>query len=157
MTDPDAPDVSGTADPPGAPGAPGAGGAAGSGGAAGAADAGQAADAAHAADVHGVDPDLSTPPPTGRDPLRGSRAGRAWVGVVALAVVLVLLVIFIAQNTRSVTVSFLGWDGHTPLAVALLIAAVAALFVAAVAGSLRIWQLRARVRRAQKRRPSRAI
>lgn len=104
-------------------------------------------------ETSGVDPDLTSPPPaTGKDPLRGSSAGRAWVGIVALAVVLVLLVVFIAQNTRSVTVSFLGWEGHTPLAVALLIATVAGLFVAAVAGSLRIWQLRARVRRDQRRR-----
>jgi len=104
--------------------------------------------------AQGVDPDMSTPPSTGKDPLRSSRAGRTWASVVALAIVLVLLVIFIAQNTRSVTVSFLGWEGSTPLAVALLIAAVAALFVAAVAGSLRIWQLRARVRRDQRRRPT---
>jgi uncharacterized integral membrane protein len=72
--------------------------------------------------------------------------------VVALGVVLVLLIIFIAQNTRSTTVSFLGWEGRTPLAVALLIAAVAGLFLAAVAGTLRIWQLRRRVRREHKRR-----
>lgn len=105
-----------------------------------------------ASGTQGVDADISAPP-SGRDPLRSSRAGRVWVGVVALAVVLVLLVVFIAQNTRKVTVTFLGWEGDTSLAVALLIAAVAALFVAAVAGSLRIWQLRARVRRDQRRRP----
>jgi len=67
-------------------------------------------------------------------------------------VVLILLVIFIAQNTRSVTVSFLGWEGHTSLAVALLIAAVAGLLIAAIAGSLRILQLRTRVRHDRKRR-----
>jgi uncharacterized integral membrane protein len=97
-------------------------------------------------------PPTTPPPTTGRDPLRPSRAGRAWVGVVALAVVLILLIVFIAQNTRSVTVSFLAWDGHTSLAVALLIATVAGLFIAAVAGSLRIWQLRSRVRRVEKQR-----
>jgi uncharacterized integral membrane protein len=111
--------------------------------------------------VSGVDPDIATPAPAtepatgptaGRDPLRSSRAGRAWAGVVALGIVLVLLVVFIAQNTRSVTVSFLGWDGSAPLAVALLVAAVAGLFLAAVAGTLRIWQLRARVRHDQRAR-----
>jgi uncharacterized integral membrane protein len=107
--------------------------------------------------VDGVDPDLAAAPPDsppagGKDPLRASRAGRAWTGVVALGLVLVLLIVFIAQNTRSVTVSFLGWEGRTPLAVALLVAAVAGLFLAAVAGTLRIWQLRARVRRDQRRR-----
>lgn len=101
---------------------------------------------------------LDTAPPssdqTGEprpDPLRSSRTGRAWVSVVALGVVLVLLIIFIAQNTRRVTVSFLGWQGETPLAVALLIATVAGLLLAAIAGTLRIWQLRRRVKREAKR------
>jgi uncharacterized integral membrane protein len=64
-----------------------------------------------------------------------------------LGLVLLLLIVFIAQNTQSVNVSFFGWDGQTPLAVALLIATTAGLFLATVAGSLRILQLRRRVRR----------
>ena len=52
-----------------------------------------------------------------------------------------------AQNTQKVNVSFLGWDGQTALALALLIAAAAGLVIAAVAGSLRILQLRRRVKR----------
>ncbi|GAB7007571.1 hypothetical protein JCM18899A_50460 [Nocardioides sp. AN3] len=123
---------------------------------AGATPAGATPAGATPAGAAGVDPDISTrdsaaPAPTGRDPLRSSTAGRAWTGLVALAIVLILLIIFIAQNTRTVTVSFLGWNGHAPLAVALLIATVAGLFVAAVAGTLRIWQLRSRVRRDQRR------
>jgi uncharacterized integral membrane protein len=88
--------------------------------------------------------------PSGRrpdDPLRGSRTSGFWVGVVGFGVVLLLLVIFIAQNTRDTTVSFLGWDGRVPVAVALLIASAAGLFLATVAGALRILQLRRRVRR----------
>jgi uncharacterized integral membrane protein len=61
----------------------------------------------------------------------------------------VLLIIFIAQNTRDVHVSFLGFDGRTPLAVALLIAAAAGLLIATITGTLRIWQLRRRVRRTE--------
>jgi uncharacterized integral membrane protein len=77
--------------------------------------------------------------------------------VIALGIVLILLIIFIAQNTNDVTVSFLGWKGNTPLAVALLIAAVGGLFIAAVAGTLRIWQLRRRVRRETKRGTTRGV
>ena len=84
---------------------------------------------------------------TGPDPLRGSRTSGLWLTVTALGLVLLLLVVFIAQNTQSVEVSFLGWNGQAPLAVALLVAAVAGLFLALVAGGLRIWQLRRRVRR----------
>ena len=81
------------------------------------------------------------------DPLRGSRTSGFYAATIGLGVVLVLLIIFIAQNTRKTTVSFLGWDGEVPVAVGLLIAAVAGLFLAGVAGMLRILQLRRRVRR----------
>ena len=81
------------------------------------------------------------------DPLRSSRTSGTWLAVVSAGVLLVLLIIFIAQNTRDVHVSFLGFDGRTPLAVALLIAAAAGLLIATITGTLRIWQLRRRVRR----------
>jgi len=61
--------------------------------------------------------------------------------------VLVLLIVFIAQNTDPVSVRFLGWEGETPLAIAILVATAAGLFLATIAGSLRILQLRRRIRR----------
>jgi uncharacterized integral membrane protein len=93
------------------------------------------------------DPEPAPEPAPAKDPLRPSRTSGAWLGVVALAVVLVLLVVFIAQNTQDVHVSFLAWDGEAPLAVTLLIAAIGGIVLTAVAGSLRIFQLRRRVRR----------
>jgi uncharacterized integral membrane protein len=103
--------------------------------------------------------DRSGPPPNtqttaagpAKDPLRRSRTSGAWFAVVALAVLLILLIIFIAQNTQRVQVSFLGWSGRAPLAVSLLIAAVVGIVLAVVAGSLRILQLRRRVRRGRAR------
>ena len=96
-----------------------------------------------------TDPTVDEEAPTRptRDPLRGSKTSGAWISVAGLGVVLLLLIIFILQNTQSVEVTFLGWNGHAPLAVSLLIATVAGLFLALVAGSLRIIQLRRRVRR----------
>ena len=91
-------------------------------------------------------PEPSAPAPSPSDPLRASRTSGLWLAVVALVVVLVLLVIFIAQNTQDVHVSFLGWDGEAALSVTLLIAAIGGMTLAAVAGSLRIFQLRRRVR-----------
>ena len=95
-------------------------------------------------------PDASAPTRTAdepKDPLRGSRTSGAWIGLAVVAILLVLLIIFIAQNTQKVQVAFLGWEGQTPLAVALLAAVVTGLVVAAIAGSLRILQLRRRVKR----------
>lgn len=86
----------------------------------------------------------------GSDPLRGSRTSGIWVAVVGLVVLLVLLAIFVLQNTRSVEVTFLGWSGSAPLAAALLIATAAGLLIAVAAGGLRILQLRRRVRQARR-------
>lgn len=80
------------------------------------------------------------------DALRHSRTSGAWIAVVALVVLLVLLAVFVLQNTQSVKISFFGWDGHAPLAAALLIATAAGLMLAIAAGSLRILQLRRRVK-----------
>ena len=89
------------------------------------------------------EPELRAP----EDPLRGSRTSGAWIGLAVVAILLVLLIIFIAQNTQKVQVAFLGWEGKTPLSVAILASVVTGLVVAAIAGSLRILQLRRRVKR----------
>ncbi len=93
------------------------------------------------------EPSTPTKPTKPDDPLRGSRTSGLWVGVIGLGLILVLLIIFIAQNTQDVSVTFLSWSGTAPLAVALLAATVAGLFLAGVAGTMRILQLRRRVRR----------
>jgi uncharacterized integral membrane protein len=92
-------------------------------------------------------PEPESPPPPSPDPLRMSRTSGAWIAASLLALFLVLLIIFIVQNTQKVNVSFLGWDGQAPLAAALLIAAVAGLVTTGAAGALRILQLRRRVKR----------
>ncbi len=95
-------------------------------------------------------PDSGAEREPAEDPLRQSRTGQFWVGFTGFGVVLVLLIIFIAQNTQSVRVSFLGWSGEAPLAVVLLAAVASAILASAIAGTLRILQLRRRVRRASK-------
>ncbi|MCW2844559.1 MAG: hypothetical protein JWN22_2475 [Nocardioides sp.] len=99
-------------------------------------------------------PEETTPPTSGRapakDPLRGSRTSGAWAAVVGLGILLLLLIVFIAQNTQTVNIAFFGWDGKAPLAVAVLIAAAAGLLLATAAGSLRILQLRRRVRKGKR-------
>lgn len=76
-----------------------------------------------------------------------TRAGRIWLGIAPALVFLILLIVFIAENGQNVEVSFFGATGHPPLAVALLIAAVAGAIVVLLAGSVRIVQLRRATRR----------
>ncbi|MHB8263287.1 MAG: lipopolysaccharide assembly protein LapA domain-containing protein [Acidimicrobiales bacterium] len=71
-----------------------------------------------------------------------TRISAAWVGIIAAALVLVLLLVFILQNTRSVKISYFTTSGRLPLGVALLLAAIGGLLLAGVIASLRIWQLR---------------
>jgi len=60
---------------------------------------------------------------------------------------LLLLLIFILENTQSVTISFLGADGDVPLGVALLLAAVGGALVVGLVGIARVVQLRKRAKR----------
>ena len=69
------------------------------------------------------------------------------MGISAAAVVAVLLIIFLVQNTHEVQVNFLGMSTSTSLALMLLIAAVAGIFITAVLGTARMVQLRRIIRR----------
>ncbi|GER21674.1 hypothetical protein NCCP1664_01710 [Zafaria cholistanensis] len=68
---------------------------------------------------------------------------------------LVLLIVFIAQNQVTVPLRYFGLDGTVNLGLALLVAAVAGGFVVAAVGGARILQLRAQARGAGRktRRP----
>ena len=75
------------------------------------------------------------------------RPRAAWTAVTVGVLLAVLLVVFIAQNTQKVTISFLGWDGRVPLAVGLLIAAVLGAALVLVIGTIRVTQLKLAERR----------
>lgn len=83
--------------------------------------------------------------PTKRVPF--TRTGAVWFGICAAAVLFVVLIVFMLQNTRSVQVTFLWMEGTLPLALALLIAAVGAAILTMVVGVARITQLRLASRR----------
>ena len=85
-------------------------------------------------------------PPAGRRPVV-TRAGMAWTATVAALVLLILLIAFIVQNQDAARVRFFGLDGTISLGIALLIAAVGGGALVAVAGAVRIIQLRSRNRR----------
>jgi putative membrane protein len=79
--------------------------------------------------------------------VRSTRTSRTWAATILSALVLVLLLIFIMQNGQRVKVSFLGFDGHMPLAVAMLFAAVGGILLVAIPGVGRMVQLRRVARR----------
>jgi lipopolysaccharide assembly protein A len=85
--------------------------------------------------------------PTPRRGRRGSRIGTARTALIAGALVLIVVLIFIIENAHAVTITFFGAHLRISLAVALLLAAIAGALIMAAAGTARITQLRMAMRR----------
>lgn len=86
------------------------------------------------------------PVPTAR-----TRFGGAWVVLISGTVVLVLLLVFILQNSQRVEVHIYGGHWNAPLGVALLMAAALGVLLVVIPGTGRIIQLRRAALRAHRR------
>ncbi len=74
--------------------------------------------------------------------------------LIAGAVGLIVVMIFIIQNAHAVNISFLGAHLRLSLAVALFLAAIGGALLMAVAGTARIAQLRQVMRRDRRKSPA---
>jgi uncharacterized integral membrane protein len=81
---------------------------------------------------------------------RFTRASAVWVATGAALLLLILLIVFMLQNSTKVDVEFLGLTGTIPLGMALLIAAVGGGVLVAIAGAARVIQLRIGARRTRR-------
>lgn len=88
----------------------------------------------HASADHGG----STPPPT----MPFTRAAALWVALIVGFLVLIVLLIFVAENTIAVQIRFLNLSWNLPLGVAILMGAVGGGLVTSMVGAARIFQLR---------------
>jgi len=99
----------------------------------------------------------STPPrdvDVAQEALPGERRTRlsgAWTAVVVGLVALVVILVFILQNPKSVEVSFLMFSGHLPLAIALLFAMILGALILFAFGAARLLQLRMVAGRARRK------
>jgi uncharacterized integral membrane protein len=71
-----------------------------------------------------------------------TRAAALWSALIAGFVILILLLVFILQNTGSTTIHLFVWEWDLPVGVAILLAAVCGGLLTVAAGSARIVQLR---------------
>ncbi len=71
-----------------------------------------------------------------------TRAAALWSSLIAGFLVLIVLLIFITQNTASVDFTFLTWHWSLPLGVAILLAAVAGGLLTSLVSAARMFQLR---------------
>ena len=85
-----------------------------------------------------------------RTTVHPTRISGAWAAVFVAVALGVALIDFIVENTRKVRIDFFGANGHIPVAVALLAAALAGAFVVLAIGMCRTAQLRLVLRRRAK-------
>ena len=81
-----------------------------------------------------------TPPP--QNAVHFTRAAALWSALIGGFLILILLLVFIMQNTNSITINFFGWNWHLPLGVAILLSAVGGGLLTVAVGTARIVQLR---------------
>lgn len=102
-------------------------------------------------DVHGGDeapllpsgPEVSAPSRhRDWDKVRHTRTGRAWVGLIIGAIILVLLLVFIIQNLDSARLKLFVWEWNLPIGVAVLFSVIIGALLAGLIGGARILQLR---------------
>ncbi|HEY9315431.1 LapA family protein [Williamsia sp.] len=82
--------------------------------------------------------------------VKHTRTRALWVGLIAGAIITLLLLIFIVQNVDSQSIHLLFWTVDLPLGVSLLIAAILGAVITGLVGSLRMYQVRRAVNKAQK-------
>ncbi len=85
-------------------------------------------------------PPVKAPPP--ESAVHRTRAAALWAALTLGFLILIVLLIFIAQNTESAEFAFLGWHWSQPLGVAILFAAVAGGLLTVAVGAVRMFQLR---------------
>ncbi len=104
----------------------------------------------HTSEYSGQDHPEPDPYPIARAPgkkrdrlykVRNTRTAQAWTGLIISAVVLVLLLVFILQNSDSTQLNVLFWVWNMPKGVAILFAAIVGALVTAMIGGARIFQL----------------
>jgi len=89
----------------------------------------------------GAPPAAKAPPPP-ESAVKFTKAAALWGSLIVGFLILIVLLIFIAQNTESAQFAFLGWEWSLPLGVAILLAAVCGGLISVLASVARIVQLR---------------
>jgi uncharacterized integral membrane protein len=82
-----------------------------------------------------------------------TRAAALWTALITGFVILIVLLVFIMQNTASTTIHFLAWEWNLPVGVAILLAAVCGGLLTVAVGTARIVQLRRAAKRNLKAQP----
>lgn len=111
----------------------------------------QANSGEHAVQLRGhQEPKTSRETPKSQEKLPVTKLGRIWTATIFGIIVLILLIVFIAQNQDVVTLRYFAYEGQVNLGLALLIAAIGGALVVAIAGVARVIQLRSTAKKKRK-------
>ena len=90
------------------------------------------------------DPPLDSPAkaPPDVNAVKFTRAAALWSSLIIGLLVLIILLVFITQNTESVEMTFIAWHWRLPLGVQILLSAVLGSLLTVLVGAARIVQLR---------------
>lgn len=101
---------------------------------------------------HAADTDRRTPAERlPEEPVAsGSKTTAIWVALILGAIILILLLIFVIQNSTRSQFEYFAWTFQLPLGVAMLLAAIAGALVMALVGSVRMIQMSMQLRRMRK-------
>ena len=96
-------------------------------------------------------PSAPSPPPANtRAPRSFTRLAAAWWALVVGLLILIVLLVFIAQNTDSVTAHFLVFHWNLPVGVGYLLSAVAGAATTVLVGAARMLELRRAARKGKR-------
>jgi uncharacterized integral membrane protein len=98
-----------------------------------------------------VPPAIENQVGTVSESISSTRTSRVWIGVLPVIVVLIIILVFVFQNSKDVKVSLFTLSGTLPLSVALLGAVILGALMVLTLGSLRIFQLRRQFHRRSRR------
>lgn len=88
------------------------------------------------------EPHTARPPEHDASEVKFTRTAALWSSLILGFLILIVLLIFIAQNTASTPFTFLTWHWNLQLGVAILLAAVCGGLITALVSAARMFQLR---------------
>ena len=102
----------------------------------------QATPATPAESIAPTESDAGTAPAKHVEEVKFTRAAALWSSLIFGFLILIVLLIFVAQNTATTAFTFLTWHWNLPLGVAILLAAVCGGLITALVSAARMYQLR---------------
>lgn len=77
--------------------------------------------------------------------VQGSFAGGTWIALIAGALLLIVLLVFIMQNQDQVDLVLFAWNFRFPAGIGFLLAAISGALIMALVGGVRMFQLRRQI------------